>query len=137
MVENRESISRGLGEPMISQFTRIFSRKSLRLLHAILLGASIVFGGQSIGRAADPPAPQAILQDLKSFGTMGSVLFIAAHPDDENTQLITYLSRGRNYRMAYLSVTRGDGGQNLIGSEFGEQLGLIRTNELLAARRID
>ena len=68
---------------------------------------------------------------------MGSVLYVAAHPDDENTELIAYLSRGRNYRTAYLSLTRGDGGQNVLGPEFGEELGVIRTEELLAARRID
>src|SRR5262245_26593724 len=68
---------------------------------------------------------------------MGSVLYVAAHPDDENTQLITYFARGRGFRTAYLSVTRGDGGQNLLGPEFGEQLGVIRTQELLAARRLD
>jgi len=68
---------------------------------------------------------------------MGSVLYVAAHPDDENTQLITYLARGRNYRTAYLSLTRGDGGQNVLGPEFGEELGVIRTQELLAARRLD
>ena len=64
------------------------------------------------------------------------ILVIAAHPDDENTQLITYLARGREYRMAYLSVTRGDGGQNVLGGEFSSELGLIRTEELLAARRL-
>jgi LmbE family N-acetylglucosaminyl deacetylase len=79
----------------------------------------------------------AILQDLRSFREMGSVLYIAAHPDDENTQLIAYLARGRYYRTAYLSVTRGDGGQNVLGPEFDEELGVIRTQELLAARRID
>lgn len=68
---------------------------------------------------------------------MGSVLYVAAHPDDENTQLITYLARGRGYRTAYLSLTRGDGGQNVLGPEFGEELGVIRTQELLAARRLD
>ena len=68
---------------------------------------------------------------------MGSVLYIAAHPDDENTQVITYLARGRGYRTAYLSLTRGDGGQNLLGPQFGEQLGVARTQELLAARRLD
>jgi len=89
---------------------------------------------------APAPAPvpgQAILQDLRSFREMGSVLYIAAHPDDENTQLITYLARGRCYRTAYLSLTRGDGGQNVLGPEFGDLLGVIRTQELLAARRID
>ncbi len=89
---------------------------------------------------AAAPAPEsapAILQDLRSFRVMGSVLFIAAHPDDENTRLIAYFARGRSYRTAYLSITRGDGGQNLLGPEFGEELGVIRTQELLAARRID
>jgi LmbE family N-acetylglucosaminyl deacetylase len=86
--------------------------------------------------AAPPPAP-VILQDLQGFREMGSVLYVAAHPDDENTELIAYLSRGRNYRTAYLSLTRGDGGQNVLGPEFGEELGVIRTEELLAARRID
>ena len=62
---------------------------------------------------------------------------MAAHPDDENTQLIAYLARGRGYRTAYLSLTRGDGGQNVIGPELFEELGVIRTQELLAARRLD
>ncbi len=79
----------------------------------------------------------AILQELKSFREMGSVLYIAAHPDDENTLLIAYLARGKNYRTAYLSLTRGDGGQNVLGPEFGEKLGVARTQELLAARRLD
>ncbi|HEX3357933.1 MAG TPA: PIG-L family deacetylase [Tepidisphaeraceae bacterium] len=88
--------------------------------------------------AAGPTtAPAAILQEMKAFREMGSVLYIAAHPDDENTQLITYLARGRGYRTAYLSLTRGDGGQNLLGPEFGEELGVIRTQELLAARNLD
>ncbi len=68
---------------------------------------------------------------------MGSVLYVAAHPDDENTQVITYLARGRGYRTAYLSLTRGDGGQNLLGPQLGEALGVARTQELLAARRLD
>lgn len=87
--------------------------------------------------APEPPAAAAILQDLRSFRELGSVLYIAAHPDDENTQLIAYLARGRHYRTAYLSLTRGDGGQNVLGPELGEALGVIRTQELLAARRID
>ena len=68
---------------------------------------------------------------------MGSVLYIAAHPDDENPELMAYLSRGRDYRAAYLSLTRGDGGQNVLGPDFGEKLGVARTQELLAARRVD
>jgi LmbE family N-acetylglucosaminyl deacetylase len=68
---------------------------------------------------------------------LGSVLYVGAHPDDENTAMLAYLSKGRKYRTAYLSVTRGEGGQNLIGPEQGVEIGLIRTQELLAARRID
>ncbi|MDB5255841.1 MAG: hypothetical protein JWM14_536 [Chitinophagaceae bacterium] len=78
-----------------------------------------------------------ILQKLQKLNTVGSVLYIAAHPDDENTRLLPYLTYERKLRTAYLSLTRGDGGQNLIGKEQGEPLGLIRTQELLAARRID
>lgn len=74
---------------------------------------------------------------LQKLNTLGSVLYIAAHPDDENTRLLAYLAKERKMRTAYLSLTRGDGGQNLIGSEQGDMLGLIRTEELLAARRID
>ncbi|MBN8879346.1 MAG: PIG-L family deacetylase [Sphingobacteriales bacterium] len=76
-------------------------------------------------------------QALRKLNILGSVLYIAAHPDDENTRLITYLSKDRLYRTGYLSMTRGDGGQNLIGDEQGIELGLIRTQELLAARRVD
>ncbi len=74
---------------------------------------------------------------LRKLNVLGSVLYIAAHPDDENTRLIAYLSKDKLYRTGYLSMTRGDGGQNLIGDEQGIELGLIRTQELLSARRID
>jgi len=74
---------------------------------------------------------------LSGLGTTGRVLVIGAHPDDEDTQLIAYLARARHVETAYLSLTRGDGGQNLIGNQLGEVLGMIRTQELLAARRID
>lgn len=74
---------------------------------------------------------------IRKLNVLGSVLYIAAHPDDENTQLIAYLSKDKLYRTGYLSMTRGDGGQNLIGNDQGIDLGLIRTQELLAARRID
>ena len=92
--------------------------------------------------AAFAQAPQSwtsaeMYQALKKLNVLGSVLYIAAHPDDENTRLIAYLSKDKLYRTGYLSLTRGDGGQNLIGDEQGIELGLIRTQELLAARRID
>ena len=74
---------------------------------------------------------------LDGVGTTGRVLTVAAHPDDEDTQFIAWLTRGRHVETAYLSLTRGDGGQNLIGNELGEALGAIRTQELLSARRID
>ena len=78
-----------------------------------------------------------ILLQVKKLNVLGSVLYIAAHPDDENTRLLAYLANEKLYRTGYLSLTRGDGGQNLIGDEQGVDLGLIRTQELLAARRID
>lgn len=74
---------------------------------------------------------------LERLLVVGRVLYVAAHPDDENTQLLSYLTHARHVRTAYLSLTRGDGGQNLIGSEQSPLLGVIRTSELLAARRID
>ena len=78
-----------------------------------------------------------IFLQLKKLQVLGSVLYVAAHPDDENTRLLAYLAQESQYRTGYLSLTRGDGGQNLIGDEQGIELGLIRTQELLAARRID
>ena len=78
-----------------------------------------------------------ILLGLKKLNVVGSVMYIAAHPDDENTRLLAYLANGRQLETSYLSCTRGDGGQDLIGPELREQLGVIRTQELLAARRID
>lgn len=74
---------------------------------------------------------------LQKLNVLGSVLYLAAHPDDENTRLLAYFAKDKLYRTGYLSLTRGDGGQNLIGNEQGIALGLIRTQELLAARRID
>ncbi len=74
---------------------------------------------------------------LQKLNVVGSVLYIAAHPDDENTALLSYLTTEKHLRTGYLALTRGDGGQNLIGDEQGELLGMIRTQELLQARRID
>ncbi len=92
---------------------------------------------QTPSAGVQSPPGVAILQDLRSFRELGTVLYIAAHPDDENNQFLAYLARGRYYRTAYLSLNRGDGGQNELGPEFGEELGVIRTQESLAARRVD
>ncbi|MDZ4667052.1 MAG: PIG-L family deacetylase [bacterium] len=89
---------------------------------------------------AQTPSPystSAVVSYLKKLTNTGSVLYIAAHPDDENTRLISWLANEKNVRTGYLSLTRGDGGQNLIGSEQGIELGVIRTQELLAARSTD
>uniref|UniRef100_UPI003F69520E PIG-L family deacetylase n=1 Tax=Polaribacter sp. TaxID=1920175 RepID=UPI003F69520E len=78
-----------------------------------------------------------IFEKIQKLNFLGTALYIAAHPDDENTRLLSYLSNKVKARTGYLSLTRGDGGQNLIGSEIRELLGVIRTQELLAARKID
>jgi len=105
--------------------------KSPRISSLILLYSSIHFALSAQQSGVD------IFQKLQKLGSSTSVLYIAAHPDDENTRLLSYLSNELHLRTAYLSLTRGDGGQNLIGSETEEALGLIRTQELLAARRVD
>lgn len=92
---------------------------------------------QDLQAQASPYSAAQIQQNLRKLNTLGSVLHIAAHPDDENTQLLAYFANHRHLRTGYLSLTRGEGGQNLIGPEQGDYMGLIRTQELLAARRID
>jgi len=87
--------------------------------------------------AAQERGANALGDAIAGLGTTVRVLVIAAHPDDEDTRLITWLQKGHRAEVAYLSLTRGDGGQNLIGNELGEGLGVIRTEEMLAARRLD
>lgn len=89
--------------------------------------------------AQQPQKPNSaeIYAQIQKLNFLGSVLYIAAHPDDENTRLISFLSNDTKARTGYLSITRGDGGQNLIGPELREQLGVIRTQELIEARKID
>src|SRR6476620_11131102 len=90
-------------------------------------------------QAQQPQKPNAaeIYSQIQKLNFLGSVLYFAAHPDDENTRLISYFANNQKARTAYLSLTRGDGGQNLIGPELRELLGTIRTQELIEARKVD
>ena len=105
-------------------------KRTLMLGCAVLLAAAPRLSAQERGAAA-------LGELIDGLGTTTRVMMIGAHPDDEDTQLIAYLAKARHIETAYLSLTRGDGGQNLIGNELGQSLGMIRTEELLAARRID
>jgi hypothetical protein len=89
------------------------------------------------GQAPEKWNSAKIYHEIQKLNFLGSVLYLAAHPDDENTRLITYLANYEKANTAYISLTRGDGGQNLISPEIRELLGLIRTQELLGARQID
>ena len=104
----------------------------MRKINVLVVGLLLIAPGLKAQRNSAEIAAQ-----IKGLKTVGSVLYIAAHPDDENNAFLPYLTKERNFRTAYLSLTRGDGGQNLIGKEQGVELGMIRTQELLAARRID
>jgi len=104
----------------------------------ILVLVTAIFTALNVFAQTNPPQDMVTIeQNLKKLDVLGSVLYVAAHPDDENTRLLAYLAQEKHYRTGYLSMTRGDGGQNLIGNEQGELLGLIRTQELLAARKVD
>jgi LmbE family N-acetylglucosaminyl deacetylase len=110
-----------------------------KLLPAFLFGGLAIattFAQVPYGPIKPTPSSE-ILLNLKKLNVLGTVLYVAAHPDDENTLLLAYLAKDRLVRTGYLSMTRGDGGQNLIGPEQGENIGIIRTQELLAARRVD
>src|SRR6266540_4203865 len=114
-------------------------KSSLQFVFALLHFAFYILYFTFSSQAQTPPTYSSadIYLQIKKLKVLGSVLYIAAHPDDENTRLLAWLARERLYRTGYLSLTRGDGGQNLIGDEQGIDLGLIRTQELLAARRTD
>ncbi len=104
-----------------------------KLIFAILLLSITALKAQ----APEKWSSSDIYQHLEKLNFLGSVLYVGAHPDDENTRLISWFSNEKHARTAYLSLTRGDGGQNLVGPELREKLGMIRTQELLAARRTD
>ena len=106
-------------------------RKIFILLFAAINSLSAICQSQKTYTSSE------ILLQLKKLNMLGSVLYVGAHPDDENNALLPWLANEKLYRTAYLSLTRGDGGQNLIGDEQGIELGLIRTQELLAARKVD
>jgi LmbE family N-acetylglucosaminyl deacetylase len=110
-------------------------RTAARLCLALLIATSSFLIAQA--QAPKTYTSSEILLGLKKLNVVGSVMYIAAHPDDENTRLLAYLANGRQLETSYFSCTRGDGGQDLIGPELREQLGVIRTQELLAARRLD
>ena len=106
--------------------------KPLPLFPACLLFAAVTLSAQPV-----PGSTSDLELSLRRLNETGTLLMIAAHPDDERTNILAYYARGRHMRTGYLSITRGEGGQNLIGSDQGATLGVIRTQELLAARRID
>ncbi len=103
----------------------------------LLVSLSLLIPFKSDAQQPNKPNASEIYESIKKLNFLGSVLYVAAHPDDENTRLISYMANHVKARTAYLSLTRGDGGQNLIGPEIREQLGAIRTQELLAARKTD
>ncbi|MDT0555009.1 PIG-L family deacetylase [Patiriisocius hiemis] len=96
-----------------------------------------IYSPSLLAQQPQKPTTSEIYHNLQKLNFVGSAMYIAAHPDDENTRLISYLSNDVKARTAYLSLTRGDGGQNLIGPEIRELLGVIRTQELIAARKTD
>jgi LmbE family N-acetylglucosaminyl deacetylase len=113
-----------------------------RLVQCLVAVGAVLFCASDAGAATAPLFPDAmnaseIQLRLQKLNVLGRALYLAAHPDDENTTLISLWANGSLYDAGYLSVTRGDGGQNLLGPELRERLGVIRTQELLAARRID
>lgn len=110
---------------------------SIRILRSLPAALFIAVTSISFSQQPSKPGSAEIFQSIQKLNFLGSVMYIAAHPDDENTKLIAHLANHMYARTAYLSLTRGDGGQNLIGSEIRELLGVIRTNELVQARNVD
>ena len=105
-------------------------------IRSIWVGIFLFSQAYLVAQSVKPSASE-IQLGLKKLNSLGSVLYLAAHPDDENTNMIAYMANEALLNTAYLSITRGDGGQNLIGPEIREMLGVIRTQELLQARRLD
>src|SRR5690625_537765 len=106
-------------------------------MRKLLIVLSFIVTFLGFAQAPNKPTASEIYESIKQLNFLGSVLYIAAHPDDENTALISYFANDVQARTAYISLTRGDGGQNLIGPELNELLGVIRTQELIQARNLD
>src|SRR5437879_5185274 len=137
-------VYRGLFGEILVQFPKlvheIFDMKSTRtklLLLLITAALAILPVSTPASEVAEDRGAMGLSQALKRLDVVAGVLHTGAHPDDENSSLLAWLSRGQGVRTGYLSATRGDGGQNLLGTELFEPLGVIRTEELLAARRFD
>ena len=143
MGRSPESPLRRVSRDSISRPAVIDRRYRKRCWRAAVVVAILAVAGTARSTDAPPLLPpeqmnaSEIQLALQKLNVLGRVLYIAAHPDDENTNLMAFWSNGSLYDAAYLSVTRGDGGQNILGPELGERLGVIRTEELLDARRID
>ncbi|MFM8493803.1 MAG: PIG-L family deacetylase, partial [Bacteroidota bacterium] len=118
-----------------SRRSRFFLRSSAFLL--LFVGCSGWLMAQTGFGPTTGVSAAGLLEEVRALQMPVRVLYLAAHPDDENTRMLTWLSKGMRVEAAYLSLTRGDGGQNLIGKEAGDELGLIRTYELMGARSID
>ena len=103
----------------------------------VLLSLTILLVTNSFAQKPDKPTSAELFHEIQKLNFLGTALYVAAHPDDENTSLISYMANHEKARTVYLSMTRGDGGQNLIGPELRELLGVLRTHELLAARHMD
>ncbi len=119
---------------IIKLFATLYSFEPMRKTFFSLL---VLAGLSTLAQMPKQLNSAEIYQELKKLNVVGNVLYLAAHPDDENTRFISYCANEKLYNTAYLSLTRGDGGQNLVGTEIREELGIVRTQELLAARRTD
>jgi LmbE family N-acetylglucosaminyl deacetylase len=132
-----------MGHSSESATLRVMHDRIKRSCRAAVIAATVAVTASAISADAPPLlSPEQmnaseIQLALQKLNVLGRVLYVAAHPDDENTNLMAFWANGSLYETAYLSITRGDGGQNLIGPELRERLGVIRTEELLAARRVD
>jgi hypothetical protein len=107
------------------------------LKHIVFISFLTCFSFTLLAQQLQPTPSNQIFLNLQKLNVLGNAMYLAAHPDDENTRLISYLTHEKNFRTTYLSLTRGDGGQNLIGTELGASLRVLRTLRLLRARSVD